>query len=859
MIKTQRSILSLILAVCMIFSLLPLHADQQGSTEVILTARGKVEGIVGKSINADITISVEGATFKAMDISSPPMEGNVNSWFKLDPAGVNFKLKENVSQGAAQVGVHVSGTALTPVAEQQIDFEIDQIKQSLNLNPDQEVKFTKSDNATFVIAKHSGTITDVTIAGIVGEEILERTIEVTLSGGAKFKQLPPQKVDTWFGNLPSGLNAEIKNQIALDATQAVITITGKPNADSTQPISLNIPSTALVSDQALEIRGVVTAKFDIKPQPSATVGDVRIDGNAYEEIPLASAHEVKITILNTEFKDTVEQQEVTDWFTNIPEGLSAIVKTVGTDKVTVAVQGTPKYPSIMEVMEIKIPAEFTKSGKEIKVVENLNARYNIAALEPFISIADVTIEGTQHQNIQEQYIRLTLAYGKKFMHMDVEKNVTAWFKDAPLGLIFNVKTEVQDDATFVDIKVKGTPTVFVQNQVITVVIPKGVLKNDQSIINVANNNAKFDIKKSDPVSPVEKVATPTFSPDGSAEFDTNVSVSIATATQDAKIYYTKDGSDPSAASTEYKNPIVLDATTTLKAIARKEGMENSDIAQATFTKKVIQPYVPVPPLLDDPIFDSDLNTGNDNSSSLDSSENGQKITQKKDEAKVEDKKEEKSDVKKAQVNLQTKEETIIPELKFEITQETKKKIEKFEDISKDAWYGNALGYAVQKGLMSGVSEKEFAPNAQALRSQVMEIFYRFVGKPKVKGEHNFKDVSKDAYYYDAVVWAANNGITSGKEKDMFGTDDKITRQQLAVFFYRFAKLQKQDVEVNSDLSKFMDRSEVDSYATDALKWAVSTGLIQGMDKQNLNPQGEATRAQIAAIMMRYEALFLQGK
>lgn len=855
--KNSKRFLSLLLMLCMILSSLPLHADQQGSTEAILTARGKVEGIVRKPIDADITIFVEGATFKAMDISTSPMEGNVNSWFKLNPGGVNFKLKENVSEGAAQVGVHVSGTAFTPVAEQQIELVIDQIKQSLNLNPGQEVKFTKSDNATFVIAQHSGTIADVTIAGIVGEDIVEQTIEVTLSGGAKFKQLFPQNVNTWFVNLPSGLNAEIKNEIALDATQAVITITGKPNADSTQPISLNIPSTALVSDQALEIRGVLTAKFDIKPQPSATVGDVRIDGNAYEEIPSASAHEVKITILNTEFKDTVEQQEVTDWFTNIPEGLSAIVKTVGTDKVTVAVQGTPKYPSIMEVMEIKIPAEFTTSGKEIKVVENLNARYNIAALEPFISIADVTIEGTQYQNIQEQYIRLTLADGKKFMHMDVEKNVTAWFKDAPLGLIFNVKTEVQDDATFVDIKVKGKPTVFVEQPII-VIIPKEVLKNAQSIINQANNNAKFDIKKSDPVSPVEKVATPTFSPDGSAEFDTNVSVSIATATQDAKIYYTKDGSVPSATSTEYQNPIVLDATTTLKAIAIKAGMDNSDVAQATFTKKVAQP--PAPQLPNPP--SSGNSSGSENSGSSSSSGSSgssgkvEKITPKK--PKVEEKKEE---PKKSETKPQTQENAIkvIPELKIEITEETKQRIEKFEDISKDAWYGNALDYAVQKGLMSGVSEREFAPNAEAPRSQIMEIFYRFAGKPKVEGSQSFKDVSKDAYYHDAIVWAANNGITAGKQADVFGVDDKITRQQLAVFFYRFAKLQNQNVKTSGDLSKFEDLDKVDPYAVDALKWAVSTGLVQGVSEDTLNPQGEATRAQIAAIMMRYEALFLQGK
>lgn len=174
----------------------------------------------------------------------------------------------------------------------------------------------------------------------------------------------------------------------------------------------------------------------------------------------------------------------------------------------------------------------------------------------------------------------------------------------------------------------------------------------------------------------------------------------------------------------------------------------------------------------------------------------------------------------------------------------------FVDVAAEDWYGDAVAAVYARGLMAGTAEDTFAPELAATRGMVVSILHRLAGSPTVNAEV-FEDVAVDDWYGQAVVWAANEGIASGTSAETFSPNAAVTREQLAALLCNFVAQQGMDTTARSDLSNFDDAAAVSDWAQDAVSWAHAEGLLAGTSATTLSPQGEATRAQLAAMLVRF--------
>ena len=177
----------------------------------------------------------------------------------------------------------------------------------------------------------------------------------------------------------------------------------------------------------------------------------------------------------------------------------------------------------------------------------------------------------------------------------------------------------------------------------------------------------------------------------------------------------------------------------------------------------------------------------------------------------------------------------------------------FGDVDDGDWFADAVRFVYENGMMNGVSETDFAPHAATSRSMIVTILYRLEGEPVVDYAMGFTDVAGDAYYAEAVRWAASEGIVGGYGGGLFGSDDAVTREQLAVILYRYAVYKGYDVSIGEDTNilSYDDFADLSEYAIPAMQWACGAGVITGVTDATLVPQGEATRAQVAAMLMRF--------
>ena len=173
----------------------------------------------------------------------------------------------------------------------------------------------------------------------------------------------------------------------------------------------------------------------------------------------------------------------------------------------------------------------------------------------------------------------------------------------------------------------------------------------------------------------------------------------------------------------------------------------------------------------------------------------------------------------------------------------------FTDVSTSDWFYDDVAFVYENGLFSGTDSRSFSPNASMTRAMLVTVLYRLEGEPTVTGRSSFTDVRSGAYYEKSVIWAAANGIVTGTDSTSFSPDAKVTREQLAAILYRYAQYRKLDTDASAKLNSFTDADSVSAYASEALGWAVSEGLINGASGK-LMPKGDATRAQVAAILHR---------
>ena len=185
----------------------------------------------------------------------------------------------------------------------------------------------------------------------------------------------------------------------------------------------------------------------------------------------------------------------------------------------------------------------------------------------------------------------------------------------------------------------------------------------------------------------------------------------------------------------------------------------------------------------------------------------------------------------------------------------------FTDVSEKDWFYGDVMFVYENGLMLGTSKALFSPHGTATRGMMATILWRMEGSPAPKGKNSFTDVEAGKWYADAITWTAENGIFAGYGKDKFGPDDPITREQLAAIFYRYADYKGYDLTVKGNLDTFKDADKITDYAKTAMQWAVGSELMKGKSGNLLDPQGTATRAEIAAMLHRFIEKYelVQGK
>ncbi len=175
----------------------------------------------------------------------------------------------------------------------------------------------------------------------------------------------------------------------------------------------------------------------------------------------------------------------------------------------------------------------------------------------------------------------------------------------------------------------------------------------------------------------------------------------------------------------------------------------------------------------------------------------------------------------------------------------------FTDVSETDWFSSSVAFVLEKGIMNGVSETEFAPHNTTTRAMLVTMLYRLEGEPETLSQKEFSDVLKDSYYEKAVIWAKEKGIVNGYENGSFGTDDEVTREQLASILYRYAEHKGYDANYeDTNILSFNDAFDISEYAYPALAWACKNGIING-DGNNLMPKASAERCQVAAIFARF--------
>lgn len=175
----------------------------------------------------------------------------------------------------------------------------------------------------------------------------------------------------------------------------------------------------------------------------------------------------------------------------------------------------------------------------------------------------------------------------------------------------------------------------------------------------------------------------------------------------------------------------------------------------------------------------------------------------------------------------------------------------FRDVDTDDWFYDAVVYAYDTGLMSGVSDREFAPNSTLTRAMVAQMLWALEDKPQVNSLMAYDDVDSGAWFGEAVRWASSEGLMSGYSDTVFGPNDPVTREQLALILYNYARDKGYDVDGGRTLGSYLDADSVSVWAVSALEWAVDAGLISGRGEGLLAPSGTATRAEVAQIFMNF--------
>lgn len=178
----------------------------------------------------------------------------------------------------------------------------------------------------------------------------------------------------------------------------------------------------------------------------------------------------------------------------------------------------------------------------------------------------------------------------------------------------------------------------------------------------------------------------------------------------------------------------------------------------------------------------------------------------------------------------------------------------FTDIAHDDWFYSSVRYAYNKGLFTGTTETTFSPSGKMSRAMLATVLYRMENEPEVEFRDVFSDVQSNRWYSEPVIWANQSKIVNGKGKGIFAPNDSITREQIAVMLYRYAKGKGFNLDAESSSLIFKDADKISDFAKESITWAVAKGIMKGNSDLTLNPSGFATRAEVATMLQRFEEL-----
>lgn len=181
----------------------------------------------------------------------------------------------------------------------------------------------------------------------------------------------------------------------------------------------------------------------------------------------------------------------------------------------------------------------------------------------------------------------------------------------------------------------------------------------------------------------------------------------------------------------------------------------------------------------------------------------------------------------------------------------------FMDVNDYDYFKEAVDYVFQKGYMNGVGNNMFAPNRATNRAMIVSILWRMEGSPMVASNHKFDDVKANDYFAQAVYWAYENNITTGINDRNFGPNMTLTREQLVTFFYRYAQYKGYNTQASANLSQYKDYKSLSKYAETAMSWAIQNGIINGTSASTISPKNSATRGQLATIIMRFAKNYIK--
>ena len=181
----------------------------------------------------------------------------------------------------------------------------------------------------------------------------------------------------------------------------------------------------------------------------------------------------------------------------------------------------------------------------------------------------------------------------------------------------------------------------------------------------------------------------------------------------------------------------------------------------------------------------------------------------------------------------------------------------FTDVEETDWYYDTVLEVYERGLMTGFTETTFAPKETMSRAMLVTALYRMAGSPETTYEESFPDVPSDQYYSVAVTWAANNGIVNGYGDGTFRPGTNVTREQLATMLYNYASVLGLDTSDRADLTTYQDGTSVSGYAKEPMRWAVAKGILSGTAAGKLKAKNDATRAEVAKMLLRFYQLLEQ--